>query len=346
MARSPSRNAIAAGDGAALLRCIEKAKSRCGLDPQARVRSCYEAGRDGWWIHRWLLDLGIDNIVVDSSSIEVNRRKRRAKTDRIDADKLLGMLMRYHGGERKVWSVVVTPSVEQEDQRRVERELQSLVHERTRHTNRIGSLLALQGLRPPRIAGREWEHWWADCAGQLPRHLRGQIEREIERLKLLVSQLLQLRRQQRDQQAGEQRSQVIAMLMQLRGLGLDSSCKIAHELFWRHFDNRRQVASCVGLTPMPYDSGESSHEQGISKTGSSHLRTLLVQLSWMWLRLQPDSELTLWFAKRFAAGGKRSRRIGIVALARRLVVALWRYVESGQIPAGAHLKPAAARNGV
>lgn len=340
--RSPSRYTVQAGDMTALQQCIDKAKSRCCLGPQAQVHSCYEAGRDGWWLHRWLLAHGVDNIVVDSSSIEVNRRKRRSKNDRLDADKLLAMLLRFHGGERSVWAVVRAPSVEQEDDRRLHRELQTLSHEKTQHTNRIGSLLALHGLQVRHVGDSNLPRWWSDHAAQLPPHLRQQIERESERLALVQAHMHLLQRQQRHQQANEQqRNKTVDQLMRLRCLGLHSSWTFTYELFWRHFANRRQVAACLGLTPTPYASGELDREQGISKSGSKRLRTLLVQLSWMWLRLQPESELTRWFARRFGDGGKRSRRIGIVALARRLAIALWRYVEFGQIPAGAVLKPAA-----
>jgi len=340
-AHSPSRFTIDAGDLEQLHRCIAKAKERFGLAADAPVHSCYEAGRDGWWLHRALQALGIDNIVVDSSSIEVNRRQRRSKNDRLDADKLLSMLQRFHGGELRVWSVVRAPSVEQEDARRLHRELQTLGREQTQHTNRIGSLLALMGLQVRSIGGRNWERWWGDHASQLPPELCAQIERENARLALVRAQLRQLEREQRSRQADEQRrNPMVAQLARLRCIGLRSAWTFAHELFWRHFDNRRQVAACLGITPTPYDSGQLEREQGISKAGNKRLRTLMVQLSWMWLRLQPGSELTLWFNERFA-GGKRSRRIGIVALARRLAIALWRYVEFGQIPAGATLKAAA-----
>jgi transposase len=293
-------------------------------------------------LHRWLHEQGIDNVVVDSSSIEVNRRRRRSKSDRLDADKLLAMLQRYHGGERRVWSVVHEPSVQQEDERRVHRELQTLGHECTQHTNRIGSLLALHGLYVQHVAGRDWSGWWHGHAAQLPPATRAQIERECERLQLAKRQIAALERQRRQQQASEQaRNPLVRQLMQLRSLGLSSAWMLTYELFgWRHFANRRQVASCLGLTPTPYASGELQREQGISKAGNKRLRALLVQLSWLWLRWQPDSELTHWFQRRFASGGKRMRRIGIVALARRLAVALWRYVAFGQIPPGATLKPA------
>ena len=337
--RGPSRYTVTAGDAAKVLECIGKSKARCGLVPQARVLSCYEAGRDGFWLHRWLVAQGIDNLVVDSASIEVNRRARRAKTDRLDGDKLLGMLMRYAAGERRVWSVVRVPTQEQEDARRVHRELERLGHERTAHINRIRGLLVLQNLRVKYVGGRLWQHWWATHAGELPRGVRAEIERESERLSLVRAQMHTIEAQQREAVAADTEPQV-ARLIRLSAIGPGSAWVLVKELFgWRRFRNRREVAGCLGLTPTPYASGQSEVEQGISKAGNRRVRTLMVELAWCWLRYQPGSALSQWFTKRFAAGGKRMRRIGIVALARRLAIALWRYLQDGLIPDGAQLKP-------
>jgi transposase len=336
--RSPSRYTVAAGDTAMLLECIVKAKARCGHAPQARVRSCYEAGRDGFWLHRWLIAQGIDNIVVDSSSIEVNRRARRTKTDRLDADKLLSMLIRYHAEEPRVWSVVRMPTAEEEDARRAHRELGRLGHERTAHVNRIRALLVLSNLRVKYVGGRLWQRWWSCHAGELRPGVRAEIERESERLLLVKQQMDKIEAAQREAVAAGREAQV-AGLAQLRGIGMSSGWVLTKELFgWRRFRNRREVAGCLGLTPSPYASGESETEQGISKAGNRRARTLLVELAWSWLRYQPQSELSRWFNRRFAGGGKRMRRIGIVALARRLAIALWRYLEDGLIPDGAQLK--------
>lgn len=338
--RHPGRVTIAAGDQVAVLECIARAKARCGLEPSASVHSCYEAGRDGWWLHRWLKQQGIDNIVVDSSSIEVDRRARRAKSDRLDGDKLQQMLLRHRRGEH-VWSVVHEPSPQAEDERRVHRELQRLTHESTAHSNRVRSLLVLHNLRPGHVGGRIWESWWAARQQQLPPLLRAEIERECERLALVRKQLHAIEAQQRSELAEQQ--PMVKQLSRLRAIGTCGAWVLTKELFgWRHFDNRRQVAASVGLTPTPYSSGDSQCEQGISKSGNKRVRWLMVELSWRWLRLQPDSELTLWFNRRFASGSKRTRRIGIVALARRLTIALWRYVQHGEIPAGATLKPTSA----
>ena len=337
--RSPSRYTVAAGDTAMLLECMAKAKVRCGLAPEASVHSCYEAGRDGFWLHRWLVAQGIDNIVVDSSSIEVNRRARRAKTDRLDADKLLSMLIRYHAEEPRVWSVVRVPTPEQEDARRAHRELGRLGHERTAHVNRIRALLVLSNLRVKYVGGRLWQRWWTGHAQELAPGVRAEIERESERLLLVKKQIDSIEAEQRQAVAAGSEAQV-ARLAQLRGIGMSSGWVLAKELFgWRRFRNRREVAGCLGLTPSPFASGESETEQGISKAGNRRVRTLMVELAWSWLRYQPQSELSRWFKRRFASGGRRLRRIGIVALARRLAIALWRYLEHGLIPDGAQFKP-------
>ncbi|CAN7422877.1 IS110 family transposase [Variovorax sp. LjRoot290] len=340
--RGASRYTVDAGDTAAVTHCIGQARERCKLEPQATVHACYEAGRDGWWLHRWLIEQSVDNIVVDSASIEVNRHARRAKTDRIDGDKLLAMLLRHHRGER-VWSVVHEPTPEDEDARRTHRELARLTQERTSHTNRISSLLVLQNLRPHVIiGGRDWAAWWTRHGEQVPPVLRAEIEREHARLSLVKQQVKVLEAAQRQEvEAG--RHPLVAQLTQLRAIGRKSAWVLDKELFgWRHFANRRELAGCLGLAPTPYASGDSQIEQGISKAGNKRARALLVELAWSWLRLQPDSALTQWFNRRFAGGGKRMRRVGIIALARRLAIALWRYLQSGEIPAGAALKPAAA----
>ena len=337
--RGPSRYTVDAGDTVAVLECLTKARMRCGLSAQCKVHSCYEAGRDGWWLHRWLIEQGIDNIVVDAASIEVNRRARRAKTDRLDGDKLLVMLLRHHAGER-VWSVLREPSAEAEDERRTHRELGRLMHERIAHTNRIGSLLVLHNLRAHIIiGGRDWAAWWGLHGTRVPPLLRAEIERESARLKLVKDQMRALEAL-RCQEIEDGKQPMVKQLVQLRAIGPKGAWVLVKELFgWREFANRRELAGCVGLAPTPYASGDSEIEQGISKAGNRRIRAMLVEQAWKWLQLQPDSALTQWFNRRFASGGKRMRRIGIVALARRLVIALWRYLKHGEIPAGAVLKP-------
>ena len=325
---------------------ISKAKKRFGLRDDVGIVSCYEAGRDGFWLHRYLLSCGVENLVVDSSSIEVNRRKRRVKTDRIDVRKLLRMLMRYCGGERRLWSVVRVPSVEEEDGRHLNREREVLKKERTMHRNRIKSFLIQHGLEAgnPSSKGfleyldslRTWD------GQELPADLKARVVREYERLKLVEGQIkvLKKEREERVKSAKTLSFRKVAQLRTLYGVGPISSWDFVMELFgWREFRNRREVGACAGLTPTPYDSGGSRREQGISKTGRGRIRALSIQLAWAWLRFQPESKLSLWFWERFGYGGKRMRKIGIVAVARRLLIDLWRYLEHGVIPEGARLRP-------
>ncbi|KVN28363.1 IS110 family transposase [Burkholderia ubonensis] len=340
--RAPSHCTVTAGDTTAVFTSIANARVRCHLGADAPIYSCYEAGRDGFWLHRWLTEQSIVNLVVDSASIEVNRRARRAKTDRLDSDKLLSMLMRYYGGERRVWAVARIPTPEQEDDRRLHRELERLRQERTAHTNRIRSLLVLHNLRISRVGGRIWTHWWARQRERLAPGLRAEIERECERLALVRQQIRTLEAQQ-DRQVRSGAHPGMALLAQLVGIGTGSAWTLVRELFgWRQFHNRRELAGCLGLTPTPYASGTSEVEQGISKAGNKRCRWLMVEHAWSWLRLQPGRQLSHWFNERFAGAGKRLRRIGIVALARRLAIALWRFLEHGEIPEGAILKSAEA----
>jgi transposase len=339
-ARAPSQHNVTAGEAPVLLELIERAKKRCGLRGPLPVVSCYEAGRDGFWLHRWLVEHGVDNVVVDSSSIEVNRRQRRAKSDRLDASKLHEMLRRYTQGERRVWQVVRVPTVEEEDARRAHRERERLQRERNAHLNRMCSLVRLHNERLER--GADMSEQLQALQSRLPAALWAELQREGERLQVLDAQLRTL-----NAWIEAQARQLIkthgplAALLKLRAIGVNGAWILVHELFgWRHFNNRREVAGCAGLTPTPYNSGSSRREQGISKAGNRRLRALLVELAWLWLRHQPQSALSVWFEQRFGGGGKRMRRIGIVAMARRLVVALWRYVQDGVIPAGAQLKVA------
>jgi len=324
---------------------IATAKAKLGLNADAPVRCCYEAGRDGFWIHRMLVSLGVANLVVDAASIEVNRRARRAKTDRLDAEKLLRMLLRYHGGETTLWRVVHVPTLAQEDARRPHRELQRLKSERTAHRSRMLSLLVLHGVAPrwtaskplPIEALRTWE-------GQpLPATVAAELAREQARWSQVRQQIALVEAQQRQQVAAPQNeaARKAAKLLRLRAVGEVSGQVLAHEFFgWRVFKNRREVGALAGLCGVPYASGRMAHEQGISKAGNKRVRTLMVELAWSWLKFQSDSELSKWFWQRFGRGSSRQRRIGIVALARKLLVALWKYVEKDQLPAGARLKAA------
>jgi transposase len=341
--QKPRLRAMPARNLAQLQEEIAKAKKRFGLAPDASVRSCYEAGRDGFWLHRYLSAQGVDNSVADSASIEVNRRQRRAKTDRLDAGKLVNLLLRYHGGERKVWSVVRVPDAADEDARQLHRELEELKDERTMHVNRIKGLLSSQGLAVAAV-GKDFAAWLAAArlwdGAAVPRDLQVRLLRELERLQLLDRQIKELEQERRQRIRRDDTPHIdqVRSLMSLWGVGFNGAWVLVYELFaWRRFANRKQVGSCVGLTPTPYQSGDSRREQGISKAGNRRLRRLLVELAWCWLRWQPDSALSCWYLRRFGAGNGRSRKVGVVALARKLLIALWRYLERGELPPGARL---------
>lgn len=343
LGQSPRLRTIDAGDLPRLLEEIQRAKQRFGLPEKARVLSCYEAGRDGFWIHRFLRAHGVESHVVDASSIEVPRRKRRAKTDRLDAMKLVMLLVRYALGERKSWSVVRVPSVAEEDRRHLHRELDTLKQQRTAQINRIKGLLVTVGLRLKvgRDLAEQLEIVRLWDGSPLPEGLRFRLLGELERWEFLRGQIQELEQERAEKlkQAADAGAEKARRLMQLKGIGETSAWLFAMELFgWRRFDNRKQVAALVGLAPVPYDSGQTRRDQGISKTGNPRLRATMIQLAWGWLRFQPRSQLSLWFEERFASGGARSRRVGIVAVARRLLIAMWRFVEQGVIPDGALLK--------
>jgi transposase len=338
----PRIRTVAARETRAVLHEIRRAKERLGLPEKTQVVSCYEAGRDGFWLDRFLRHHGVENIVVDSASIEVSRRKRRAKSDRLDAIKLVSMLARWHGGERNVWRVVHVPSVADEDGRQLHRELIELKAERTELVNRIKGLLAGLGMsitvdtRLPKRLGelRQWDE------APVPAELSRRILRAFERWQLVVRQIRELEAQREReirQDPSPQREQV-RRLMTLRGIGSNGAWLLVWEFFsWRRFRNRRELASLAGLTPTPYNSGESECEQGISKAGNRLVRWIMIQLAWCWLRYQPASKLSRWYQRRFGRGNSRMRKIGIVALARKLLIALWRYLETGLVPEGARL---------
>jgi transposase len=282
-------------------------------------------------------------MVVDSSSIEVPRRARRAKTDRLDAAALLRLLFRYTAGERGPWRVVHVPTVEEEDRRHAHRELARLTRERTRGVNQIKGLLAAHGIHLTTLRGlpdqlpqlTQWD-------GQpLPAGARGRLLTTWARLMLIQTQRVALIRTRRAllTSSGDPAIAMVQQLLRLRGVGEMSAWLLTMELFsWRRFRNRREVAGILGLAATPQTSGDRRRELGIGKGGSALLRGLALELSWCWLRYQPTSALSQWYRARFATGGSRQRRIGIVALARRLMIALWRYVETGQVPSGATLK--------
>jgi transposase len=332
---------IEAGETEAFNKELKKAKEHFGFLQEVEVRSCYEAGRDGFWIHRSLEKQGIKNVVVESSSINVNRRARRAKTDRLDAEKLVRQLVSYYAGTDKL-DIVRIPSEEDEDKRRLHRERERLKKERTSHSNRIKSLLNLHGIKTMpskhlKIFIETVRDWQGELLSQWQKN---ELLREIERLELLDSQLKELEKQMQElyKENEEPCYQQMHQLRELKGIGEIGAWVLVMEWFrWRDFKNRRELGSAAGLVGSPHDSGESQREQGISKAGNRRIRSLMVELAWMWLRYQPNSELSLWFNQRFATG-KRFRRVGIVALARKLLIAIWRYLTKGEIPAGAEFK--------
>jgi transposase len=330
-------------DWEALRREIQKAKHRFGLSESAEVISCYEAGREGFWVHRALEQEGIQNLVVDAASMDVKRRKR-AKTDRTDAEQLVRQLIRYWRGEGDVWSVVRIPSLEIEDARQLHREMEVLKREKLQHRVRIQSLLFTQGLDVEVTAKlmRELDQLRSWNQQPLPEALQQRIQREYQRLEAADRDLRLLKRQQQMKLKTERSSVMEKMrkLQRLVGIGADSSRVFVMELFgWRQFRNRREVGGAIGITPMPYQSGDSAREQGISHSGNRRVRTMAVEIAWSWLRHQPRSRLSGWYRQRFASAGPRMRRIGIVALARRLMVDLWRWLEFDTVPERAKLKP-------
>jgi transposase len=321
---------------------VEKAKGHFKMSEDIASYCCYEAGRDGFWIHRYLTSIGICNMVVDASSIEVNRRFRRAKTDRIDAAKLLNNLIRYLNGETKVWSILHIPDEKEEDDRRINREMKRLQKEAIAHTNRIKSLLVLHGIvmgiRRTFIADLETVRLWNGQS--LPLEIKGEMIREYKRYQVIQEQLLELEAEKKKILEGQSpQARKVHKLQGLKSIGPAYSWVLVYEFFgWRKFYKTKEVSGSSGLAPMPYNSGDSKIDQGISKSGNRRVREVMVELAWTWLRYQPESALSKWFHERFGQGGKRMRRIGIVALARKLLVALWKYVEKGIVPEGAIMK--------
>jgi transposase len=340
----PRLRTIPARDLEALQWEIRRAKDRFRLPPTSPVMSCYEAGRDGFWLHRYLIHHGVHNRVVDSSSIEVKRRRRRPKTDRLDANGLLRLLIRHQAGDHKACSVVHVPTLKEEDDRQLHRELVAMKRERTRHINRIKGLLAGQGVRlsvqRAFLVRLDEVRLWDNSP--IPLGIRSRLEREFERLELVRRQIqaLEAQREELLRHSPEPVVQMVLSLMRLKAIGVNTAWPFVMEFFaWRDFRNGREIGALSGLAGTPYQSGESARELGISKAGNAYVRILAIELAWRWLRYQPESEISRWYERRFGQGGSRMRRVGIVALARKILVALWHYLETGEIPDGAVLKP-------
>jgi len=345
-----SRHLVPGGDTAAVWQLISKKRAQAEkkLGRSVQVVSCYEAGFDGFWLDRWLADQGIENRVLDPSSIEMPRRARQAKTDRLDLERLMRVLIRHEGGEPRVCSVVRPPSPEQEDARRLSRERERLIGERTAHGNRIKGLLHGQGVRDVEPRRKDFREQLAGArtgdGRALPSRLVAEILREHDRLMLIAGQLAEvegLMKAEREAAVPDSRARQVNQLIELKSIGAVGSETLANEVFWRDFQNRRQVGAYFGLVGTPFDSGESSREQGIAKSGNARARTLAIELSWLWLRYQPDSALSRWFKERVGDQKGRIKRIAIVAMARKLMVALWRYLTQGVVPENAIVRAAA-----
>jgi len=342
-AEKPRFRSVPARSLAMLQEEIAKAKARFGLPADAPVCTCYEAGRDGFWLHRALTKIGITNVVVDASSIEVNRRQKQVKSDPVDAAKLVSMLCRYHAGERKVWSVVRVPTVADEDGRQLHRGLKDVQRQKTECSNRIKGLLASQGLTAAVDANfRATLTGLRDWADQpVPAGMQSRLLQEYAVWEALHRQERDAANEQERQlrEGQDRRLEQMRRLMGLKAVGARTAWILVMELFsWRGIKNGKELGALVGLTPVPYDSGKSKRDQGISKAGNKHVRCLMVELAWMWLRWQPGSALSQWYERRFGAGNKRARKVGIVALARKLLIALWRLVDQGELPEGAQEK--------
>jgi transposase len=340
------RHRLPAGSASGVLGLIARTQARVArrLGTTPRVACCYEAGRDGFWLHRVLEAQGIASHVMDPTSLQVDRRARRAKTDRLDAQALLRALMAWSRGERQVCSMVRPPSPEHEDERRLSRERGTLVKERVRLCNRIKGLCAAQGIydyEPIRADRRERLAELVTGDGRaLPPRLMAEIGRQLEQLELVLRHFGEVEAV-RDAQAAEARrtgGSKLASLLQLKGIGPEIATVLQLEVFHRQFANRRDVAAYAGLTPSPFASGGTRREQGISKSGNARARKVLIELAWLWLRHQPESALARWYRDRVGTATGRIKRIAIVALARKLLVSLWRYVEIGLVPAQATVR--------
>lgn len=333
------------GDTTGLLAFIaeQRRRAEARLGAAVEVISCFEAGRDGFWLHRLLLANGIVSHIVEPTSILVSRRARRAKTDRLDAEGLLRVLMAYHWGNRQMCSVLRVPSPEEEDAKRPHREREHLVQERVRIENRIESLLFTQGIRE-RPSLRNWERDLVSLqtadGRALPPHLRAELDRLRRRLGLTLELIREIEAEQAREAAAapEEARQKATALARLRGVGATFAAVLTREVFYRRFDSRRQLGSYVGVVPMPHQSGAMDRDRRISRAGNPRARKALIQLAWLWLRYQPGSALAGWFRNRVGVLAGRTRRIAIVAMARKLLVALWRYVEAGVVPEGVELK--------
>jgi transposase len=343
-----SKHSVRGGDVTGLLNHVAtlRAKAQARTGKTFPVIAIHEAGLDGFWLHRVLEQEGIESHVVDAASVLTSRRRRKAKTDRIDGEALLRTLLAYKRGEPRVCAVVRAPSPDEEDRRRLCRERKTLVAERITHVNRIKGLLFAQGIadyEPLRCNRRQrLEELTTGDGRPLPAHLKAQIGRELDRLDLTLQQLKAVEAERDALLAlkGEVAPAPVAALAGLRGIGPEFAAVLWLECFFRTFSNRRQVAAYAGLAPTPWQSGSVDHEQGVSQSGNPKLRSTMIQLAWLWLQHQPTSALSRWFKERVKQNGGRGKKAAIVALARKLLVALWKFVSNGVVIEGAVMKAA------
>jgi transposase len=360
-----SKHAVTAGDIAGLMARFAELQRKAAVrtGKSVPIIAIQEAGLDGFWLHRVLQQEGIESHVVDPASIAIPRRRRRAKTDKIDGEALLRALLAYKRGEPRVCSMVIAPSPEEEDRRRLCRERDTLITERVRHVNRIKGLLFAQGIAGYEPVSRNRRKRLDElCTGDgrpLPQYVKAQISRELDRLELVLEQIKTVEKE-RDRvllspapvaavNTGPEAAcdnptgaSGVAMLTALRGIGANGATKLWSEGLSRHFSNRRQIAAYSGLAPTPWQSGGIAHEQGVSKAGNPRLRTTMVEIAWLWLQHQPQSALARWYFARVGVGATKARKkVAITALARKLLVALWKYVTAGELIEGAIMNPVA-----
>ena len=343
LGRRVRQRRVNAGDLAQVALEVDEAKTRLGLEASATVWSGYEAGHEGFWLHRELSTMGVQSLVIDPASVQVSRKSKQAKTDRLDARALLSALVRWVGGDHLACKPIRIPGPEAEDDRHLHREIRVLQKEMQAHMSRLRALLGVHGHRG--VKRKELKAIIDGGKGPtgvefLPR-LKARLAREYKRLLVAEKQLDELRKQQREEvkNPGSAATQMVKRLCELKGIGVVSAWILVMEFFaWRDFKNRREVGAAAGLTGTPHASDGSSWDKGVSKSGNKEVRRLMIELSWLWLRYQPGAKRTLWYRRKWGTGSKRLRRVGIVALSRALLVDIWHWVEHGVVPEGALIK--------
>src|SRR5438874_5946441 len=314
-----------------------------------RIALAFEAGRDGFWLARWLRERGIEAHVIHPASVAVSREHRRAKTDRLDTELLMRAFLGWLRGERKHCQMCLVPSLADEDGRRPGREHEALTRERTRLVNRIKATMGWLGIagfnaKLRRAAERLAELRTPDGLG-IPPNTQAELRRAIERLRLIRQQIkeIETERLERLERTPAAKPQAAMLLLQrIVGLGLETADTLTNEVLLRPLRDRRAVGRYGGITGAPDESGAKRREKGLARAGNARVRQTMIQLAWRWLMFQKDSALARWYRERTENASKLVRKKMIVALARKLLIALWRYVTDGVVPEGAVLRPAAA----